>query len=93
MNVGWKEWTHNRHPTHQGPADRDGIRCSCSRWGAPGAVRDPRGRLAPDRSPGRPTAARAPGGRGAEQRHRARGIGPGAVVGAGRVDRRPGPLL
>jgi hypothetical protein len=29
MNVGWKEWTYNRHPTHQGKAD--GIRCECSK--------------------------------------------------------------
>jgi hypothetical protein len=31
MNVGWKEWTYNRHPTHQGKSDIDGIRCSCSK--------------------------------------------------------------
>jgi hypothetical protein len=31
MNVGWKEWTSNRHPTHQGKADIKGIRCTCSK--------------------------------------------------------------
>ncbi|PYX32607.1 MAG: hypothetical protein DMG77_03500 [Acidobacteria bacterium] len=31
MNIGWKEWTYNRHPTHKGSADTDGIRCSCSK--------------------------------------------------------------
>jgi len=31
LNVGWKEWTYNRHPTHQGKADISGIRCSCSK--------------------------------------------------------------
>jgi len=30
LNVGWKEWTHNRHPTHQGKA-QDGFRCECSK--------------------------------------------------------------
>jgi hypothetical protein len=29
LNVGWKEWTFNRHPTHEGKAD--GVRCSCSK--------------------------------------------------------------
>jgi hypothetical protein len=28
MNVGWKEWTYNRHPTHTGKAT--GAFCSCS---------------------------------------------------------------
>ena len=27
--VEWKEWTYNRHPTHEGEAD--GVRCSCSK--------------------------------------------------------------
>jgi hypothetical protein len=27
LNVGLKEWTANRHPTHTGEAN--GIRCSC----------------------------------------------------------------
>lgn len=31
MNVGWKEWTSNRHPTHQGNAGADKVRCSCSK--------------------------------------------------------------
>jgi hypothetical protein len=31
MNIGWKEWTFNRHPVHKGNADIDGIRCSCSK--------------------------------------------------------------
>jgi hypothetical protein len=30
MNVGWKEWTHNRHPVHQGKPEVDGVRCRCS---------------------------------------------------------------
>jgi hypothetical protein len=30
MNVGWKEWTYNRHPTHKGKLV-DGFRCECSR--------------------------------------------------------------
>jgi hypothetical protein len=29
MNVGWKEWTALRHPTHKGKPD--GMRCSCSK--------------------------------------------------------------
>jgi hypothetical protein len=29
MNVGWKEWTHNRHPTHEGKLE--GFRCECSK--------------------------------------------------------------
>jgi rhodanese-related sulfurtransferase len=29
LNVGWKEWTYNRHPTHQGKAD--GFRCTCAK--------------------------------------------------------------
>jgi hypothetical protein len=28
MNVGWKEWTANRHPTHTEAAN--GLHCSCS---------------------------------------------------------------
>jgi hypothetical protein len=28
LNVGWKEWTADREPTHQGKA-LDGLRCSC----------------------------------------------------------------
>ena len=31
LNVGWKEWTYNRHPTHKGSAEADGVRCSCSK--------------------------------------------------------------
>lgn len=31
MNVGWKEWTHNRHPVHKGSADANGLLCSCSK--------------------------------------------------------------
>ena len=30
LNVGWKEWTHNRHPTHEGKAAK-GFRCECSK--------------------------------------------------------------
>jgi hypothetical protein len=30
LNVGWKEWTANRHPTHHGKADAEG-RCNCSK--------------------------------------------------------------
>jgi hypothetical protein len=29
MNVGWKEWTANRHPVHEGKAD--GAKCNCSK--------------------------------------------------------------
>jgi hypothetical protein len=29
LNVGWREWTYNRHPTHQG--DADGFRCQCDK--------------------------------------------------------------
>jgi hypothetical protein len=29
LNVGWKEWTANKHPTHAEPAA--GIHCSCSK--------------------------------------------------------------
>lgn len=28
LNVGWKEWTEDRLPTHKGRAD--GARCTCS---------------------------------------------------------------
>ncbi|HKT23524.1 MAG TPA: hypothetical protein VJR04_02910 [Terriglobales bacterium] len=31
MNVGWKEWTYNRHPTHQEKVGADGVHCSCSK--------------------------------------------------------------
>jgi len=31
MNVGWKEWTYNHHPTHQGTVGADDVRCSCSK--------------------------------------------------------------
>lgn len=31
MNVGWKEWTYNRHPTHQGSPDAGQFRCSCGK--------------------------------------------------------------
>lgn len=30
MNVGWKEWTGNRHPTHQGKLE-DNVHCECSK--------------------------------------------------------------
>lgn len=38
MNVGWKEWTHNRHPVHQGKGDIDGVRCTCSNERQSGAA-------------------------------------------------------
>jgi hypothetical protein len=31
LNVGWKEWTYNRHPTHQGQASIENVRCECSK--------------------------------------------------------------
>ncbi len=31
MNIGWKEWTYNRHPTHKGKAEEGGFRCECSK--------------------------------------------------------------
>ena len=31
MNVGWKEWSYNRHPTHHGNTGADNVRCSCSK--------------------------------------------------------------
>lgn len=29
MNVGWKEWTANRHPMHKGKVN--GVKCECSK--------------------------------------------------------------
>jgi len=30
LNVGWKEWTHLRHPTHTGAPTADG-KCTCTK--------------------------------------------------------------
>jgi len=31
LNVGWKEWTYNRHQTHPGPASIENVRGECSK--------------------------------------------------------------